>query len=207
MVDRDKSSGKHLRAQQAKEFLVSQILEQARRENVPLSEIERKMLYFTETEETLPQVNEQFERDYDDSAYEKKIAGLLRKAHQRNQQESPTGEEVWKQAVADLRKEDHYLLVMVDQSLQPASDFWSVLKWSTILAIGCIAVVVLKEYLDDRGWIPAWISNISLKLWILGIFVLWLIVQAARMGELGGFIKAAFLGLFPSALFKNRKRG
>ena len=66
MVDRDKSSAKHLRAQQAKEFLISQIIEQARRENVSLSEVEQKMLYFTEAEETLPdiyEVNEQFERE------------------------------------------------------------------------------------------------------------------------------------------------
>jgi len=43
MVDRDKFSAKHLRAQQAKEFLISQIIEQARRDNVLLSEVEQKI--------------------------------------------------------------------------------------------------------------------------------------------------------------------
>jgi len=34
---------------EAKEFLVSQIVEEAQRENIPLSEIEGKMLYVTES--------------------------------------------------------------------------------------------------------------------------------------------------------------
>jgi hypothetical protein len=48
-------------AREAKEFLISRIVEEARRENIPLSEVERKMLYFSETDWTLPdimQVNE-----------------------------------------------------------------------------------------------------------------------------------------------------
>lgn len=55
-------------AREAKEFLVSRIVEQARRENTPLSEIERKMLYFSETGWTLPDImegNEEFDREYE----------------------------------------------------------------------------------------------------------------------------------------------
>jgi len=50
-------------AREAKEFLISRIVAEAQRENAPLSETERKMLYFTESGWTLPdimQVNEQF---------------------------------------------------------------------------------------------------------------------------------------------------
>lgn len=86
-MDRLKSSERHLRVQQAKEFLISQVVEEARKEDVPLSEVERKMLFFTETQETLPDmsdVNDQFEREYDSSTYEKKIASLLRNAFERN---------------------------------------------------------------------------------------------------------------------------
>jgi hypothetical protein len=213
MVDRDKSSAKHLRAQKAKEFLISQIIEQARRENVLLSEVEQKMLYFTEAEETLPdiyEVNEQFEREYDNSVYEKKIAGLLRNAHRRNQQESLTRNDHWKQAVADLRKEDHYLLVMVDQSLQPASDFWTDLKWSSVLAGISMAAIVLWVYLDAGRWVPRWISDIPFRLWLLGAVVLWMVVKFARMGAFGDVVKDVFVGLrnnFPFAYFKKRKRG
>ena len=55
-------------AQEAKEYLIAQIVEEAQRENVELSELERKMLYFTESQETLPdilEVNDQFEQEYD----------------------------------------------------------------------------------------------------------------------------------------------
>jgi hypothetical protein len=41
---------------EAKEFLISRIVEEAQRENIPLSEIERKMLYFTESGWTLPDI-------------------------------------------------------------------------------------------------------------------------------------------------------
>ena len=65
---------------EAKEFLVSRIVLEAQRENVLLSEVERKMLYFTESGWTLPDmpaVSEDFDRDYDQSKYEKKIAKLI----------------------------------------------------------------------------------------------------------------------------------
>ena len=52
---------------EAKEYLVGRIVDEARREGVPLSEIETKMMYFSETASTLPdilEVNEEFDRDY-----------------------------------------------------------------------------------------------------------------------------------------------
>ncbi len=64
---------------EAKEFLISRILAEAQREEVPLSEVERKMLYFTESGWTLPDmaaVSEEFDSEYDQSKYEKKIASL-----------------------------------------------------------------------------------------------------------------------------------
>jgi len=86
MVIRSNSPGKRLRAQKAKEFIISEIIKEAQIENVSLSDVERKMLYFTEAEDTLPdiyEINDQFERDYDGPAYEKKIAGLLHSANRR----------------------------------------------------------------------------------------------------------------------------
>jgi len=43
-------------AREAKEFLVAKIAEEAQREGVPLSEVERKMLCFSETGWTLPDI-------------------------------------------------------------------------------------------------------------------------------------------------------
>ena len=53
-------------ARDAKEFLTARIVEEAKRENISLSEVERKMLYFSETHWTLPDialVSEKFEHE------------------------------------------------------------------------------------------------------------------------------------------------
>jgi len=41
-----------MKTKQAKDFLVQQTAEQAARESVPLSETEKKMMYFTESDAT-----------------------------------------------------------------------------------------------------------------------------------------------------------
>jgi hypothetical protein len=79
-------------AREAKEFLISKIVAEAQRENAPLSEIERKMLYFTESGWTLPdimQVSEQFDREYDQDEYEKKLARIVTKAYKGILHDSP----------------------------------------------------------------------------------------------------------------------
>jgi hypothetical protein len=71
---------------EAKEFLISKIVAEAQCENAPLSEVERKMLYFTESGWTLPdimEVSENFDREYDQGRYEQKIAKLVMKADRR----------------------------------------------------------------------------------------------------------------------------
>jgi len=100
----------------AKQFLISRVVEEAGIEQVSLSEVEKKMLYFTEVHPSLPdiyEVNAEFERDYDSDEYEAKIAGLLKNARDRDNHSSPNGERDWKDALDALKKEDHYILVML----------------------------------------------------------------------------------------------
>jgi hypothetical protein len=76
-------------AREAKEFLASRIVDEAQQENVVLSETERKMLYFSETEWTLPDiaaVSDDFDAAYNQRDYEKKIARLIRNAGKRARQ-------------------------------------------------------------------------------------------------------------------------
>ena len=76
---------------EAKEYLIAQIVMEAEREGTPLSETERKMLYCTETAWTLPdiwEVNEAFERDYDQPAYEAKVGRIG--AHERGRPKNRT---------------------------------------------------------------------------------------------------------------------
>jgi hypothetical protein len=96
-------------AREAKEFLISKIVAEAQRENAPLSETERKMLYFTESGWTLPditQVYEQFDREYDQDEYEKKIARIVAKAYKHILHDSPDEYDKWWAAVRFLRRED-----------------------------------------------------------------------------------------------------
>jgi hypothetical protein len=100
----------------AKQFLISRIVDEAKFEEVPLSEIERKMLYFTEVHPSLPdiyEVNEEFERNYDSDEYERKITGLLKRARDYDQRQSDAQAQQWRDAIDALKDEDHYLLIMV----------------------------------------------------------------------------------------------
>ena len=101
---------------EAKEFLISQIVEEAQHENIPLSEVERKMLYFTESGSTLPnimKVNEDFDREYDQDEYEHKIAKLITKADKRIRKGSRDDYDRWWTAIRFLQQEDHYIFVMI----------------------------------------------------------------------------------------------
>jgi len=100
----------------AKQFFISRVVEEAAVEQVSLSEVEKKMLYFTEVHPSLPdiyEVNAEFERDYDSDEYEAKIVGLLKSARDRDCHSSPNLEQEWKDALDALKKEDHYILVML----------------------------------------------------------------------------------------------
>jgi hypothetical protein len=108
----------------AKQFLISKVLQEAELSNVQLSETERKMLYFTEAQPSLPdilEVNADFERAYDADEYEDKIADLLKKARKRDIQISPSSAQKWEKAIDALRKQDHYILVMVAQAFGAGS--------------------------------------------------------------------------------------
>jgi hypothetical protein len=141
-------------AREAKEFLVSEIVAEAQRENVPLSEIERKMLYFSETGWTLPdimEVSDAFDREYDQNEYEKKIARLIRNATKRKRKECPEDFASWVSAARKLKKEDHYISVIVDDagvSTGPVSDNW---KGAAILIIAVGVFAAMKPILLRVG--------------------------------------------------------
>jgi hypothetical protein len=137
-------------ARQAKEFLVSKIVAEAQRENAPLSEIERKMLYFSETGWTLPDIAEayeEFDREYDQDKYEKRIASLIRKADKRARKESREDHDAWWAAVRFLKSEDHYISAMIRiASLRPAGDQLRLFG----AGLGIVTCLLLGEFLFQR---------------------------------------------------------
>ena len=62
------------------------------------------------------QINEEFDRTYSQLDYEAKIAPLIRDARKRDSQGSPDVAVSWAEAVEILNREDHYILVMIDEA-------------------------------------------------------------------------------------------
>jgi hypothetical protein len=146
-----------MNTKQAKEFLVQQTAEQAALDNVPLSDIEKRMMYFTESDSTSCdnplEVNDEFEAQYDTAEYEAKISRFLHHAYDRLKEEAPERKRMWDLAVCELRKSDHYFLVLWDTrppTEHPTRDFFKLLAVSLLVAIGIgIAVFVAVKYNID----------------------------------------------------------
>jgi len=108
-----------MHVRQAKDFLVQQTAEQAALDNVLLSDLEKRMMYFTETGECPEDpisLNEAFEAEYDTSTYEKKISLLMAKAYRRIKRESPEKLRLWNDSFRVLSKGDHYILLFWRQN-------------------------------------------------------------------------------------------
>jgi hypothetical protein len=90
-----------MRVREGKDFLVQQTAEQAAFENVPLSGLEKRMMYFTETGECPENpiaLNNAFEAEYDTTTYEKKISLLMAQAYRRTEREDPEKLRLWNNA-------------------------------------------------------------------------------------------------------------
>lgn len=108
-----------MQVREAKQFLVQQTAEQAALENVPLSDLEKRMMYFTETGECPEDpiaLNDAFEAEYDTTTYEKKISVLMAQAYRRIKRENPEKLRLWNNAFRVLSKGDHYLLLFWRQN-------------------------------------------------------------------------------------------
>jgi hypothetical protein len=167
-----------MKTNQAKNFLVQQTAEQAARESVPLSETEKKMMYFTESDATScdnpVELNEEFEAQYDTAEYETKISRLLHHAYDRLKLEDPEGKRTWDQAIRALRKGDHYLLVLWDvkpPSEHPIRDSLKLLGLGMFIAMGVsVAAFITAKYkinLDRfRQYLPAPSPRLEIALYV-----------------------------------------
>lgn len=139
----------------AKDFLAGKIVEEAQREGAPLSEVERKMLYFTETGWTLPDMKEvsaEFDRGYEQGEYEQKIGGLAERVQARLGIQSKEGTATWDRAIEKLSRGDHYLLVLVSASSTTSKGAKHNLK---VVAIA----LVLFALAALSAWLKEWMRN------------------------------------------------
>jgi hypothetical protein len=160
-------------------------------------------------------LNDEFEAEHETREYEAKISRLLHHAYLRLKQENPERARNWDQAIRTLRKGDHYLLVMVDQSSESRVDWWMPILWG--IGIGAlIGVLILVEAdLDQKGLIPSWvfgwISNdrqtrrFEFSLIFYGCVGLWLTVRLAKLGALRDVTKTLFSGVLSTFSFLRPK--
>jgi len=110
-------------ANDAKDFFIAKIVEQARLEHVPLSDVETRMLHWTEVHpipgmdrDALQRLSEEFDQQCNSDEYESKIVGLLQRAYERDSSDEQKTSD-YRSAYEVLSREDHYLLVMIDASI------------------------------------------------------------------------------------------
>ena len=177
----------------AKQFLLLKVTNQAQRDRVPLDETEKKMFFFSESPATSADVVEAFDNNYDATTYEKKVAGLLRKAYARDKR-TKEGKGEWKDALSALKMEDFYGLVMVDQAgiarskEALRSELWRFeLEWLPFEIIELVAIVLgfLVVFRPSvlRLYLPDWIRWFAYPLFVWLVWYIgrvWGRMQTAR---------------------------
>ena len=162
-----------MNVQEAKDFLVNQTAQQAAIDAVPLSDLEKRMMYFTESDPACDDpiaLNNEFEAQYKTEEYEPKIACLLKHASGRIKKENPEQKRLWDGAIRELRKGDHYILVMWDASSSAERPPHGQLKLlGTAIAVCCamFALAFFSDRLSQRFPqfpIPGWLVR-RLVLW------------------------------------------
>ena len=142
-----------MRALEAKNFLVEQTAEQAALENVPLSDLEKRMMYFTETGECPEDpitLNDAFEAEYDTLVYEKKISRLMARAYSRIKRDNPKKLRLWNDAFGVLGKGDHYLLLFWRQNaLRRSPQMWRTYVLVTLAGVSFYLLAFV--FFGNRG--------------------------------------------------------
>jgi hypothetical protein len=208
-----------LNTKQAKDFLVEQTVEQAALEGVPLADVEKRMMYFTESDaascDNPIELNDEFEAEHETKEYETKISRLLHHAYKRLKEEDPERARNWDQAIRTLRKGDHYILVMLDQSRESDIAWWMPILWGIGIGILISILIVIETYLDQRGLIPGWVfgwisddrqtQQLQFFLIFCGCLGIWAIVKLAKLGALGEVTKTLFSGILSTFSFLRPK--
>jgi hypothetical protein len=140
---------------EAKDFLADQAAQQAALDHIPISDLEKRMMYFTESDPVScgdpVRLNDEFEEKYDTAEFEAKMSRLLNRAYKRLKAENPGGKLQWDEAISTLEKGDHYVLVLWGQHSQMGARKHGpgirVVKYGGMFVAGCF---LLAKLADDR---------------------------------------------------------
>lgn len=139
-------------------------------------------------------VNDAFERAYDQDSYEKKIKKLAREARKRARKDAPQDVKSWSDAIRILRKEDHYISVMLGHPTAPRHPFVDLLRAvGTGLALSAIfafVAIFLQSHVEimrtgeGRAFVEWWIATGFVGFYLL----MWLIFGREEASHLLGRI-------------------
>jgi hypothetical protein len=116
---------------EAKQFFVEKVIRQADAEGMSLSDDERSMLLWSESEQDSvadPELEARLSASISDADYELKIAGLLSRGLAEDVQRDASSKQQWQEARAILSKGDHYILLIIETAvavqLRKSWKFW-----------------------------------------------------------------------------------
>jgi hypothetical protein len=179
-----------MQIREAKDFLVAQTSEQAALEGVSLSDLEKRMMYFTEGPDAVEDpvmLNEEFESQYNSVEYEKKMALLLAHAYERIKKGNPQAVSEWDAAINKLREGDHYLLVLWGR-LSLGSYMRILMRLVALVSITMGLCLVLRYLLRPLG--------VSLISFLFFLFVVTGIAVTLKPQPLGTYLERAALQIF-----------
>jgi hypothetical protein len=103
----------------AKQFLVARVIEQATSEGVHLSDAERHMLSWSESDpDFTPDFDLAEAPEVAEAVFEPKMAALIRHAYDRDCRLNGQAALMYDEALAKLSEGDHYISVIVEQALE-----------------------------------------------------------------------------------------
>jgi hypothetical protein len=173
-----------MNTKQAKDFFADQAAQQAALDRTSLSDFEKRMLYFTESDPAScadpVALNNEFEKKYDTAEYEAKMSRLLSRAYKRLKTENSGGKLLWDDAISTLEKGDHYALLFLGQTSSashrtedPGS---KVVEYGGMFVAGCF---ILAKLSGDRR-VPTWVLiSFGVLLFVLFFLTMFFLAQQA----------------------------
>jgi len=133
-------------SKEALDFLVEQTLRQVELDGGSLTDLQKRMMYFTESDDAVEdpaKLNAEFEAENDNNEYEEEMGLLLHRTYDRLKRHDPNAKALWDSAISELEKGDYYFLVLWSRRASGTSKLW-------VLILPIIAAVAIYRWLTPR---------------------------------------------------------
>jgi len=114
---------------EAKRYFVDKVILQSQKDNIPLTEAEKYMIEWTETDERFEvrqDLIDKFNEETTDADFEQKVSLMLKNAYSYDVEMDPSAKETYRNAYKTLKEGDHYIRVMIDDSIGSKLKKWGI---------------------------------------------------------------------------------